>query len=153
MKIKKFTHIYEIQKFGSCSIDEIEALIKIPILLKDGNNNFPIIEIQQIKGQIDDREILCTQLNNENLIPKENHSSLMSTNIEKLMKNEIFKNFHHGENSFKYMPPENRTLYVNCSNSIISCLSFKCKLTGLLNSTSMKIVLNMEFQPKILQCK
>lgn len=151
MKIKKFTHIYEIQKFGSCSIDEIEALIKIPILLKDGNNNFPIIEIQQIKGRIDDREILCTQLNNEDLIPKENHSSLMSTNIEKLMKNEIFKNFHHGENSFKYMPPENRTLYVNCSNSIISCLSFKCKLTGLLNSTSMKIVLNMEFQPKILQ--
>lgn len=144
LKETNFTHIYEIQKFGSCPIEEIEALIKIPIYLKEEGNEFQIIEILQIKGLIDNREVSCSSLKKEN----DKHNPTIS-----LTTNEIFENFHPRENSFKYIPPENRTLYINCSNSFISCQSIKCKLTGLLNSTSMKIIINMKFQPKILQCK
>ena len=149
----KFEHLYEIQKFGTCAIEEVIITLEVPTFLKEEYNELEITQLIKVTGFVNKEEVSCVDLNKEKVISlMEEYNSINLSGLEKT-KTEGFEMFHVGENPLKYNPPENRTLYINCSNPTISCITINCKLSGLSNSTNTKLVLTMELQSSIFKCK
>lgn len=149
-----FEHLYEIQQFGSCAVEEVIVTLKIPSVLQEEENNIEIAKIIQIIGFVNNQEIICFDSNKERFIPlKKESNSVLNGDFEKSKPIVVFETIKVAENPLKYVPPENRSLYINCSNPIINCIKVNCKLDGLLNSSNTKILLKMELQSSTFQCK
>ncbi|XP_033228288.1 integrin alpha-8-like isoform X2 [Belonocnema kinseyi] len=151
-KHRIFEHLYEIQQFGSCAVEEVIVTLKIPTVLQEKENNIEIAKIIQIVGFINNQEILCFDSNKERFIPlKEESNSVLNGDFEKSKPIAVFETINVTENPLKYVPPENRSLYINCSNPIINCIKVNCMLDGLFNSSNTKILLKMELQSSTFQ--
>ncbi|XP_017793585.1 PREDICTED: integrin alpha-8-like [Habropoda laboriosa] len=113
----QFQHIYEIQKFGVSPINEVILTISIPTIWKHSTGDIQIININHTINYMDGQQFHCT-----------------------------YKKFTMDANVSTNLPPENRSIYINCTNTNVKCTYIKCKLGPFLSSSSVaKLSLILDF--------
>ncbi|OAD54548.1 Integrin alpha-5 [Eufriesea mexicana] len=133
----QFQHIYEIQKFGASPINEVILIVNIPTHWKYSTGNIQIININQTIGYMDGQPFHCTHL-----------TTLVSESKIDITTTELYtqEKFTMDTNFSRNFPAENRSVYINCTNTNVECTRIKCKLGPFLHSSSVaKLSLILDF--------
>nr|XP_033205662.1 integrin alpha-4-like [Bombus vancouverensis nearcticus] len=138
----RFQHIYEIQKFGDSPIDEVILTINIPIYWKHSTGDIQIININETISYLDGQPFYCTHLNSTLSTALTNISEIYFSNTELYTQKGFMMDTNFSINS----PPENRSIYINCTNANVKCTYIKCELGPFLSSSSVaKLSLILDF--------
>ncbi|KAL6431766.1 hypothetical protein ACFW04_007349 [Cataglyphis niger] len=149
----RFQHFYEVQKFGASPIEEAVLTVKIPTHIRQSHDtgDIAIVSINETIGRMDAYQFYCSDSNetDSELSVASERIIIASTDnaILKSAENDTHARFSIEENTPMYMPSENRTLYVNCTNSAIKCARIDCRLGPFLSSLSVaKFLVTLDLQ-------
>ncbi|KAK2575747.1 hypothetical protein KPH14_003637 [Odynerus spinipes] len=150
----RFQHIYEVQKFGTSPINEAVLIVEIPTHWKSNNYDIELISINQIIAHKDGHFLECIDLDYSKIsqtstIGITNEFDIKNKSVESFTTN-VTKNKSHEKLTLKEIiptniPPENRTLFINCTNPMILCKQLKCELNSFISSLSVaKLILTLD---------
>ncbi|XP_070157103.1 integrin alpha-PS4 isoform X2 [Polyergus mexicanus] len=147
----RFQHFYEVQKFGASPIEEIVLTVKIPTHIRRSHDteNIAIVSINDTIGRMDAYQFYCSDLNETYglSVMSERIAATDNAILVKSVENDTHARFSIEEDSPMYVPSENRTLYVNCTNSAIKCTRIDCRLGPFLSSLSVaKFLVTLDLQ-------
>ncbi|KOX74851.1 Integrin alpha-8 [Melipona quadrifasciata] len=138
----QFQHIYEIQKFGVSPIDEVILTISVPIYWKHNIEDIQIININEIISNLNGQPFYCAYENSTASTTLINKSEIYSTNTELYTQKEFRMNTNFSIN----FPPDNRSIYINCTNINVKCTYIICQLGPFISSSSVaKLSLTLDF--------
>lgn len=135
----QFQHMYEVQKCGASPIEEVILTISIPTYWKHSTGDIQIININETIGYMDGQQFYCTPSTYLISEPK-NHSTYSELNVQ--------EQFPMGTDLPINLPPENRTVYINCTNTDIKCTRIKCELDPFRSSSTvakLSVILDIYF--------
>ncbi|XP_072762509.1 integrin alpha-8 isoform X2 [Anoplolepis gracilipes] len=146
----RFQHFYEVQKFGASPIEEAVLTVKIPTHIRRSHDtgDIAIVSINDTIGRMDAYEFYCSDSNETDGVSIAS-KKIASTNNEILVsaENNTHARFSIEEDAPMNVPSENRTLYVNCTNSAVECLQIDCRLGPFLSSLSVaKFLITLDLQ-------
>ncbi|XP_031833769.2 integrin alpha-8 isoform X1 [Nomia melanderi] len=122
----QFEHFYEVQKSGVSPIEKVILTVSIPTYWKHSTGNIHIINLNKTSGYMNGQQFYCIYSNFTN---------------SKFSMEEEFK----PETNFSIsLPPMNRSLYLNCSNTNIQCTHLKCALGPFTDFLSAKLSLTLD---------
>ncbi|CAL1684033.1 unnamed protein product [Lasius platythorax] len=143
----RFQHFYEIQKFGASPIEEAVLTVKIPthILRSHDTGDIAIVNINDTIGRMDAYEFYCSDSNETEGLSVA--SKKMDNAILVRAENNTHARFSIEEDTPMNVPSENRTIYINCTNSAIKCARIDCRLGPFLSSLSVaKFLVTLNLQ-------
>ncbi|XP_076235049.1 integrin alpha-5 [Calliopsis andreniformis] len=129
----QFQHMYEVQKFGASAVEEVTLEVSIPSHLKHSTGVIEIISINQTSGHMDGQQFYCTPSNFTPQTVLINKPKQSSTHSELSTQEKYSAEANYSVN----LPPENRTVYINCSNTNVKCTHIKCLLGPFISSSSV----------------
>ncbi|XP_034941351.1 integrin alpha-4-like [Chelonus insularis] len=133
----RFQHVYEVQKFGATPIQQSTLKILVPTAMITNKKNIEIVSINDtsisriaLSGKLNSH---CTQ-RPRNLTKKWGYLEATDDLIDTGFSDEIFN-----------LPPDERTLYLNCSNPLIVCKEVYCVFESPTNSSTIaEVTLTMD---------
>lgn len=143
----RFQHFYEVQKFGASPIEEAILTVKIPTHIRRLHDtaDIAIVSINDTIGRMDAYQFYCSDSNKT-----DDGFFVASTDNAILMNPENTKTharFSIEEDTPMNLPSENRTLYINCTNSAVECAKIDCRLGPFLSSLSVaKFLVTLDLQ-------
>lgn len=165
----RFTHIYEVQKFGRSPIDEAILMVEIPIYWKNKDYDIELISINQTVAHMDGN-ILKLKINdldhceNCQIFTKETIGEFidefdMNDKSVNIYTNNVTKikyedNVTNMDKSIINTPVENRILFINCNDPMIVCKQLECKLNPFTSSLSIaQLIITLDFKLSNIPCK
>ncbi|XP_076379029.1 integrin alpha-8 [Megalopta genalis] len=142
----QFEHIYEVQKFGVSPLEKVILAVSIPSYWKHSTGDVHIINLNKTNGNMDGQQFYCTYTSISTIYPR---NSIFDVQEE----------FQSKTNFSLSLPPMNRSIYLNCSNTDIHCTYLECALGPFTVSTSVaKLTLTLDlylksFEPTMLEMK
>ncbi|XP_078038533.1 integrin alpha-8 [Augochlora pura] len=142
----KFEHIYEVQKFGVSPLEKVILAVSIPSHWKHSTGDIQIINLNKTNGNMDGQLFYCKHSRMPTLYPED-------------PKFVVQEEFQSGTNFSLSLSPENRSIYLNCSNTDVHCSYLECLLGPFTASTSVaKLMLTLDlylnsFEPTMLEMK
>lgn len=158
----RFQHVYEVQKFGKSPIEESILTVLVPTRWRDEADDsvIEIARVNQTFGLMEGKRFYCTDSSRttedrvaDDVIYADSFSVEKSTATERSTSprkgNHTFERFSIEENPTMTVPPENRTLYLNCTNPAVECTRISCKLGTFASSlTVAKLTVTLDMQLK-----
>ncbi|XP_076645914.1 integrin alpha-8 isoform X2 [Halictus rubicundus] len=120
----QFEHIYEVQKFGVSPLEKVILIVSIPSYWRQSTGDVHIVNLNKTNGNMDGQQFYCTHSNFTYSIP-----SISTSNIYPINSDFNVQEKFQTETNFSInLPPMNRTLYLNCSNTNVHCTHLECAL-------------------------
>ncbi|XP_076290000.1 integrin alpha-5 isoform X2 [Lasioglossum baleicum] len=119
----QFEHIYEVQKFGVSPLETVILTVSIPSYWKQSTGDVHIVNLNKTNGYMDGQQFYCTHSNFTSSIP-----SISTSNIYPTNSSFNVQEFQAETNFSMSLPPMNRSLYLNCSNTDVQCTHLECAL-------------------------
>ncbi|XP_053994566.1 integrin alpha-5-like [Hylaeus volcanicus] len=120
----QFEHIYEVQKFGVSPIDKVILAISMPTYWKDSSGDIPIININKTIGQMNGQQFNCMHSNYTPSTSLIDRPKIPPINFDL----DTQEKFTLATNFSINLPPENRSVYINCTNTNVHCTYIQCNL-------------------------
>ncbi|XP_043271605.1 integrin alpha-8-like [Venturia canescens] len=157
LDVIRFQHIWEVQKFGKSPIDESSLAVLLPTYWNDEGHGTEIIRISQVFGLMEGRQFFCTDYKNrtddeetmvvDSLVDQNATISAGASNSR--IKNHAMERFSIEETPSSNLPPDSRTIYLNCTNPTVTCTQINCALGTFASSlTVAKLVVTIDLQLK-----
>lgn len=157
LDVRRFQHIYEVQKFGQSPIDESSLNVLLPMYWDDEGYRTEIIRISQTFGLMEGKQFFCTDSSNstsdDDSLAIDSLVQQDVTRIEQVRnssdRNRTMERFSIEETTSSNLPPDSRTIYLNCTNPAITCAQISCKLGTFASSlTVAKLVITLDLELK-----
>jgi len=142
-----FQHFYTVQNFGVSAVNETMLTMKIPThIWRSNDEKIAIVNIRDIIGRMNKYELFCDDLRQtefSSAMKKDISTHTIMTNSSSIANDNRHAKFSTPIN----VPPENRTIYINCTSSAIYCAQFECRLRPFSSSLSFaKFVITLDLQ-------
>ncbi|XP_039310702.1 integrin alpha-8 isoform X3 [Solenopsis invicta] len=143
-----FQHFYKVQNFGVSPVNKAMLSMKIPThIWRSNDEKIAIVKIDDIIDQMNQYELYCDELQQtefSNALKKNipTHTAIMMNSP--ISAND---NMHPKFNTPLYVPPEERTVYINCTSNAIYCAQIDCRLRPFSSYLSFaKFVITLDLQ-------
>lgn len=140
----RFQHIYEVQTFGASPINEATLIVEIPTHWKSNTYDMELIGIEQIIAHKDGHLLQCSNSSYSHTFETPTMEIIGELDITHKSARSLLDTMK--EMTPINVPPANRTLFINCTNPMITCVQLECVLNSFTSSSVVKLTLKLDLK-------